>query len=106
MEFEVIAEFVLAISAILNAVVIYPVFRQLQTSEKSNMARFQLNKEDTFMDFKIFFVATVFFFVAASTWLVSAWLGNAFLNTVGAVLSIIASFVPLIIFYRWWRRFE
>jgi len=106
MEFEVIAEFVLAVSAVLNAVVIYPVFRQLQTSEKSNMARFQLNKNDTLTDFRIFFGTTVFFFVATSIWLISTWLGNLFLNTIGSALSIIASFVPLVIFYRWWRRFE
>lgn len=67
MEFEVIAEVVLALSAIMNAIVIYPVFRKLQKSEKSNMARFQLNESDTFMDFKIFFGATVFFFIASST---------------------------------------
>lgn len=106
MESQVIAEAILAFSAILNAAVIYPVFRMLERSEKSNMARFQLNKQDTFTDFKIFLGTTLFFIIASSIWLSADILGSRLLDTVGSILSIISSLLPLIIFYRWWRRFE
>lgn len=102
----VITEIVLVLSAVINAGFILPVFRKLQGSERTNMASFQLNPEETLKDFKVFFVITVSFIVATTTVMAGNMLENALLSTLGNVLSMVTSFMPLILFYRWWRRFK
>ncbi|MFB6204800.1 MAG: hypothetical protein ABEJ75_04090 [Candidatus Nanohaloarchaea archaeon] len=99
-------EIILVFSAILNAVVIYPVYRKLVAREQTNMASFHLNPEAVFLDFKIFFLAVLMFMVSTSMLFYGAFLGNAGLVLAGNVLSLVSSFIPLAVFIRWWRRFR
>lgn len=103
---SLISEIVLVLAAILNAGFILPVYQKLKDSERTNMASFQLNAEDTLKDFKIFFAITVVFTVATTSVIFGNLLDIAVLLTVGNILSMISSFLPLYIFYRWWRRFK
>lgn len=99
------AELVLVFSALLNALVIYPVLSKLQEDERSSMASFKLNSEETLKDFKIFFLVIVVFMVSIFIVFLGDLTGNATLNFVGDFLSMISSFLPLVIFIRWKRRF-
>jgi len=98
-------EIILVLSAFLNAAVIYPVFSKLRENERSNMASFRLNPEDTLRDFKGFFAVLVFFTVATSFVLLGDITGSERFSVLGDLLSIISSFLPLAIFERWRRRF-
>jgi hypothetical protein len=104
--FNLIVEIVLVFAAVANAGIILPVFQKLTESERTNMASFKLNPEETLKDFKAFFAITAVFMVVISLFIFANILNNPFLATLGNVLSIISSFLPLFVFYRWWRRFK
>lgn len=95
---------ILGFNAFLNVIFIYPVYKKLKDNEKSNMVRFRLNAEKTFTDFKIFLIATTFVLAAATSWFYTDYTGAQ--NTIGDILSILSGFIPLIIFYRWRKRFK
>ena len=106
MRLELVILSVLSICSVLNAAVVFLVYRKLSQSEESNMARFHINEEDTHLDFKIFMVTSILFFISTSTWMFAEMLGNIPVQNFGRGMAVISSFIPLAIFYRWWRRFQ
>ncbi|MFB6208465.1 MAG: hypothetical protein ABEJ69_03880 [Candidatus Nanohaloarchaea archaeon] len=101
-----LTEIILVLSALLTAAVVYPVYRKLSRQERVNMASFQLNAEEVFTDFKIFFFAILMFIVATSVLYYGDYAGNAAMIMAGNVISLVSSFIPLAVFIRWWRRFR
>lgn len=103
---SVLVEVVLALSALLNAVVVYPVYRKLHHRERTSMASFQLNPQAVFTDFKIVFATIIMFIVATLFVFYGNYVGSLALTDIGNVLSLVSSFMPLVVFVRWWRRFR
>lgn len=99
-------EFMLALSAILNAVVIFPVYRKLNAKEKVNMASFSLKPSETLLDFRLINAAVVAFLVSTSVYILGDLFQVSPAVSLGNVMSSLSSFIPLYVFYRWWRRFR
>lgn len=78
---------------------------KLREDHQKAMVRFQLNKTESIMDFKIFFYANLF--MVAS--FLMFWYGSLAKNSVLVFYSryslAIYGLVLIMLLYRWWRRF-
>jgi len=101
-----IADIILALSAVLNASLVYLVYSKFRNNQKVNLASFQLQSKEVVKDFQILLVITVIFGIATLSVFYGSYSSNNTLYSIGEGLSAFSSFLPLIVFYRWWRRFR
>lgn len=103
---ELVVEVSLAMAALLNAVVILPVYYHMTRSERQSMVKFQLHPEATRTDFQILLGAVILFLLAIIFLNIGIIFNKPGIEAIGDLLSLISSVAPVPVFIRWWRRFR
>lgn len=102
---HVIFRLLLAGSGLIFGVLSSLVFLSVSQNQEVSMASFQLHPRKVTWDFRILFAAMAAFGIAMAMYGVGGVTESRALLMGGRLLSFLFSFLPIFVFYRWWRRF-
>jgi hypothetical protein len=81
------------------------IFREINNRTEEAMVSFQLKPRDAVKDFEILLAGQVFMMLGFFSYLLGGLLTIDELLSIGRLMAVMFAGVPIITFYRWWRRF-
>lgn len=99
-------EFIMSVIGVVTGVLAFLLWKRLRAGKKKAMVSFQLNQEKTVTEFRLLLIGM---FIMVSGYVIYTYggiTGDVAATDIGRLSGIFNSFIAIVVFYRWVRRFK